>query len=322
VTVVNGHEIERISDQDGLDRPPAPVPAALGRSDRVLELQQQLTDATAEQGILHDLDRVFGDEVFRTTLSRAELDADREVDEKIRAMKRADRLRAARVQVHGDRRARRHQRWDARAERVRDRILDPARALGTDHRRWVLSTLALGLLLAGGVTFMAVTVHHGIFGVDGSWTGYLIEPLASVLLAVSMGAQFTARMRGVNVHGGFVAFDVALAVASLLLNIVPWGARFGWKASDVLIHTLAPLLVIGAVVGWHLASRLYSEALAVSANDEGTQQKLALLRAAIAAGALPVNPSAIAVVKFLREHLPNGIGHQEGRRVARMLLGY
>lgn len=39
---------------------------------------------------------------------------------------------------------------------------------------------------------MSATVHDGVVGMDGPWVGYLIEPMASVLLVVSLLIGFTA----------------------------------------------------------------------------------------------------------------------------------
>src|SRR5699024_4689857 len=189
---------------------------------------------------------VDGDPVLSEVRSEQEREADRQVAEKVRAKQRTDRLRAGRGQVRRDRRQRRHSQWDQRAERARARIMDPARALAADYRRWVATAAALFVLLAAGIAFMAISVHHGVVGMSGPWYGYVIEPLASVLLAASLVAQFTARQRGASVPRSFLAFDAAIAAASLLLNTVPYGVRYGFDATSLVPHVLAPLLVTGA----------------------------------------------------------------------------
>src|SRR5699024_2908216 len=120
----------------------------------------------------------------------------------------------------------------------------------------------------------------------------------------------------------FLAFDAAIAAASLLLNVVPYGVRYGFDATSLVPHLLAPLLVTGAVVGWHLASGMFATVIAASQDNPIERERLALLRHAIASGELDPDPSATAVIKHLRGHVPGGIGQQDGRRIARMLLGY
>jgi hypothetical protein len=108
----------------------------------------------------------------------------------------------------------------------------------------------------------------------------------------------------------------------MLLNVVPYGIRYGWSNSDLVAHVLTPLLVIGAVTGWHMASGLYGEALAGSKDDPITRERLSLLRHATATGALLPDVTSNQVIKYLRAVLPGGIGHEAGRRIARMFLGY
>lgn len=295
------------------------VPAV---SPRVRELAAAVADRAEERDLLKALVEIDADPVFDDYRDERERQDDRTVAKSVRRKARRERGRAGKAQIRTARRARWQERMDGRAERVRDRILDPARNLGSDHRRWVASATALGLLVAGGVTFMAVTVHDGLVGVAGSWTAYLVEPLASVLLVISLIAQFTARQRGITVPKRFMAFDGVLATASMLLNVVPYGIRYGWDGGDLVAHVLTPLLVIASVTGWHLASGLYGEAIAGSKDDPVTRDRLALLRRATAGGQLPADVTSNQVIKYLRAAIPGGIGHEAGRRIARMFLGY
>ncbi|MCG8918272.1 hypothetical protein L6E12_21040 [Actinokineospora sp. PR83] len=314
---------ERVSPSPA-DTTAAPVSAA------VAALQRRVIDKKAQRALLHEYAELVDDEVFTEIPSEAEERKDREVAETIRTKARRERKRAGKAEIRRRSRVRRQDRWDARADRARHRILDPARALGADYRKLVASSGVVFALLAGGVAWMSRTVHHGLVGVDGPIVGYLVEPLASVLLVVSLVAQFTARARGIAVPRGFYWFDGALAAASVLLNVLPWGLRFGWNAGDLLVHLLVPALVVGAVVAWHLVSGLYGEAIAASKDapvvifkdDAVTAEHLALLREATAEGALSANPSVTAVIKTLRKRLPGGIGQQAARRVAAIYLGH
>jgi hypothetical protein len=292
-------------------------------SERVTTLRQRLADRETERDLLLQLQQIDSDPVFDDVRSEAEAQQDRKVAEQIRTKARKERKRAGQAQVRRTRRTRRWERWDERATHARDRILDPARAVGSDYRKLVASSAAAFALIAGGVLFMATNVHDGLVGTTGSWTAYLVEPLASVLLVISMIAQFTARARGIRITRGFYLFDGFLATASTLLNVLPSGFRYGWPASDLVAHILVPALVVGAVIAWHLVSSLYGTAIALSKDDPVTRERLLVLRKALAAGALPAdNLSATQVIKYLRATLPNGIGHMEGRRLVKQFLGF
>lgn len=318
----NGHTATGLMPEPLDDDAVYRAPQAPAESQRVRALRARVDERHTLQRLAHDLVKIERDPIFSQLREPDEMDEDRNVARKIRGKQRREDLRAGKASVRRSRRVRWQAWWDDRAERTRERILDPARNLGSDHRRWVLSAAVLFALLASGVVFMSFTVHDGLFGVDGSWIGYLVEPLASVLLIVSLGAQFTGRQRGLDVSWAFIWFDIALALSSLILNTLPHGLRYGWQAGTLPAHVLTPLLVVGAVVGWHLASRLYGEAIARSKDDPVHRERLAMLRHAIASGALAADVSANQVIKFLRDTLPGGIGHEAGRRLARSLLGY
>lgn len=327
--VTNGHPVETdIPRQDLIAESPAEPELAgrPGEHSAVRHLRSRLADRTAESSLAHEFAEVDNDPVFEEVRSEPEQKADRGVAEKIRTKRRKEKLRAGKAAVRAERRSRIQATWMSRAERARDRILDPARALATDHRRWLGTSLALFALIAAGVVFMSDTVKTGVFGEFGSWLGYLIEPLASVLLVVSMLSQFTARQRDLPVPPGAIAFDLGLAVASLLLNTVPWGLRFGFDLATLLVHLLVPTLVIAAVIAWHTASGIYGDALAASransTSDEALADRLALLRQAVRSGDLPVDVSAQQVIKYLRLNLPGGVGQAAARKAASRFLGY
>lgn len=301
----------------------------VAETDDVRQLRQRVAAKRTKRELLHQYAEISSDPVFTEVSSEDEEQADRRVAEYVRRKARSERKRSGVVDVRRARRNRRWDWWDERATRARDRILDPARAIGADYRKLVASSVAAFVLITGGVLFMAKNVHDGLVGVGGTWTAFLVEPLASVLLAISMIAQFTARKRGISIPRAFYWFDGSLAFASVLLNVVPSAVRFGWQAGDVLAHVLVPTLVVAAVIAWHLASSLYGEAIAQSKDapilihrdDETTAEHLALLRQATAAGKLPANPSVSQLIKCLRSQLPNGIGHAAARRIAAIYLG-
>lgn len=295
-------------------------PEAPSESDRVRQLRQQLTDLTAESEVAAEIVEVDANTQADQVRTEPERAADREVAQKIRKKQRRDRLRAGKAAVRRTRWQRFQARLDEMAERTRERLLDPARTLGTDYRRWMASSLVLFTFLIGAAGFMTKTVHDGVVGMTGTWLGYLIEPLASVVLVISLIAQYTARQRGIPVSKGFLALDGALALASLLLMTVPWGLRYGWDGSTLLSHSMLPVLMVLCVTVWHLISGIYSQSIANTKHDPALAERLALLRTAVATGALPPNPSINQVIKHLRAQL-GGIGHKVARDTARSFLG-
>jgi hypothetical protein len=302
-------------------------------SEMVRTLRRRVADRETANKLAHRYVALTEDTVLHEVPSPEEEKKDTRVAEHVRGKQRQERERSGVAEVRRARRNRRWDWWDERAQRARDRILDPARAIGADYRKLTASSGAAFTLIAGGVAFMASNVHDGLVGTSGAWTAYLVEPLASVLLAISMVAQFTARKRGIAITRGFYWFDGSLALASVLLNVIPSGIRFGWQAGDLLAHVLVPALVVTAVIAWHLASNLYGQAIAQSTDapivifrdDETTREDLALLRQATVEGRLPVHPSVAQVIKTLRESrrqsTGTGIGHAAARRIAGVYLG-
>lgn len=310
-------------DNDGPEGSGSSIEDAVPESGAVTEFRQRLVNRTIERDIAQQFSEVDTDPVFEDVRSPQEQTADRKVAEKVRAKQRTETQRAGQAKVRDARRARIQQQWQNRAERARERVTNPDRALATDHRRWLFTSMALFALLTGGVAFMSDTVKQGLFGAAGSWIGYVVEPLASVLLIVSLLAQYTARQRELPVPRGLVVFDFALATASVALNTIPWGLRYGWDAGSLTAHLLVPLLVVAAVTAWHIASRIYGDALAASRQQNGQHaDRLALLREAVRVGELPTDVSPNQVIKYLRANLPTGIGHQSARQLARDFLGY
>ncbi|WP_226358644.1 hypothetical protein [Pseudonocardia sp. ICBG601] len=189
--------------------------------------------------------------------SSRERRADRRVTEKLRGAERVERRRTRMAEIAAARGERREAGWAHRAVANRDRLLNPDRRLTSTYRRYVGLSMVPPLLIAAGVLFMSVTVHDGVVGVDGPWYGYLIEPLASVLLVVSLFVGFTAVQHGRRIPRGLYALDAGLAAASLALTVVPWGVRYGFDPGSTLAHVLPPLLVAAAVVVQHVLHSVF-----------------------------------------------------------------
>jgi hypothetical protein len=247
----------------------APVPGGFADAE-VAEMFEEVEALRAERRKAHQLVELQSDPVFAEVLDQDERDADKDVARKVRAKARRERLRAGRSQVRQSRSARWDQRWTTRAQRARDRRINPDRRLTSIYRTYVSLSTVTAMLLVAGVTWMSTTVHDGLVGSVGSWTGYLVEPLASVLLIVSMFAQFTAVKTGHRVSGKWLTLDAFLVAASLTLNTVPWGVRYGWNGGDLIGHLFPPVLVAAAVIVHHLLAGLF-ESIFASAHRAADQ---------------------------------------------------
>lgn len=316
--VTNGHSVPNLletadlGDAEALGRPAVDadsvtvedtsrgirlVPAAAAptkRTDPVAALAEEVHRA---RGLVALQD----DEALQLALSPRERAADRKVSERLRSLQRSERRRAGVDQAREARRARADARWTVRAQRGRQRLLNPNRRLASTYRRYMILSVFPIAVIIGGVAWMSASVHHGVVGVDGSWLGYLIEPMASVLLIVSMFAQFTAIENREDCPRWFLWLDVGIAASSLFLNIVPWGIRFGWQPAELPGHVFPPLLVVAGVAVFHMINRLFGSIL-VNLHDELTETRLSEQTAdvvvlyerskrEIAAGRLPVGES-------------------------------
>ncbi|MGD9529485.1 MAG: hypothetical protein AB7I38_11750 [Dehalococcoidia bacterium] len=229
---------------------PSPAGHAAVPGDEVAQLLAEVERAQRLVAIQHD-------PALSLALTTDERAADRGVDATIREAQRAERQRAGLEQVRLSRRERGEQRWVARARAARQRLLNPDRRLASTYRRYVGLTCGTTGVIAAGIAWMANTVHDGLVGHDGSWLAYLVEPLASVLLVVSLVAQFTAVQNNRRNPEWFLWLDAGFVTASLLLNVIPWGLRYGWDAGQLIAHVLPPLLVAAAVAVQHMLNNLF-----------------------------------------------------------------
>ena len=209
--------------------------------------------------------------------------------------------RTALAEIASARRERRDARWIERARASQDRLLDPNRRLAATYRRYLALSAIPPTLIAFGVVFMSATTHDGVVGVDGPWWGDLLEPMASLLLVVSLLIGFTAVQNNRKIPRGLYAFDAGLALTSMFLVVVPWGLRYGFDLGSTIAHLLPSLLVVAAVVVQHLLhsvfrpifAELYEE-LQPSRLSDQTSDTVVLYertRRAIAANEIPVSTS-------------------------------
>lgn len=295
--------------------PPAPSPDTVEQLSTEA-LRRRLEDTRTRIALHQELAEVEAEGAFA-----APRDAkDQAAADRIRAWHRTERERTAKSAVRRSRTARWRAWWDDRAERTRQRLQDPARAIGSIHRTWTVCAALMITLIGGALAYMTQTVKLGVVGADGSWLGYAIEPMASAMLVISLAVQTLARRNGVSPGKGMLALDVALCATSIVLVVVPWGVRYGFDPANTLVHAIIPLLVTAGVVLWHLSAGLIADMLACTKHDPVLAERLQLLHTAIANGELEPTPSKNRIEKFLREAL-GGIGRPEADKTAKAFLG-
>lgn len=296
------------------------IPSGTTREDDSVE--ESVADTDEVRALARQVHQARGlvalqdDPALHEALSERERRADRKVTERIRSARRAERRRTALAEVAGTRRDRQEARWIDRARTSKERLLNPNRRLAATYRRYVALSCVPPTLIGFGVVFMSATVHDGVVGMDGPWVGYLIEPMASVLLVVSLLIGFTAVQNSRQVPRGLYVLDGGLALASLVLTVVPWGLRYGFDAGSTMAHTLPSLLVVAAVVVQHLLhsvfrpifAELYEE-LQPSRLTDQTADTVVLYertRRAIDAQQIPVSASGAPSREAIRKRF--GVG--------------
>lgn len=254
----NGHrpheQVTWATSLDTVDQTAAPEPSPdLADPRSVDEVEALAREVEEARGLVVLQD----DPALQEALSRRERQADRRVTEKIRRARRIERRRTALAEVAGTRRERKESRWVERARVSKDRLLDPNRRLAATYRRYLGLCAIPPTLIAFGVVFMSATAHDGVVGVDGPWWGYVLEPMASVLLVVSLIIGFTAVQNDREIPRALYILDAGLALASMFLVVVPWGLRYGFHLGSTIAHVLPSLLVVAAVVVQHLLHSVF-----------------------------------------------------------------
>lgn len=305
---------------DPSEQPPAPTGDLARLSTSELELVEY--DLQRRNALMSNIVAAQSNHAFLVPRD----DRDRIEDEKaaraVRDLERTEYLRTNRSHYWRQRLQRWQAFWDNRAERLRERLVDPARQLGSVQRTWSACAALMIAILGGALLYLTHTVKLGVVGENGPLVGYFIEPAASAMLVVSMAVQLLGQRSGRAElpRGAFFALDATFCAASMFLATVPYGARYGWDISETLPHLIVPGLVALGVVTWHLCSTTVSELLRSSKSDPALEHNTAILRGGIASGALDPNPSKNRCEQYLREVL-GGIGRAEAHRAIRAVLG-
>lgn len=249
-----------VDRQAGLPAGPAREPAKPRFTDRFRQRTpgERAAALLAERDAAQAVLAVQGDPALTEALSSAELAADRQVAEDVRAAQRAQRRRSQLAQVD---RANRDQRtedreadidaadrvWHRRALSARRRALSPNARLAqlARARRWIMLALTAEVVI--GVLVSATTVQHNMAGHQdwhdtGWWAWFFVDPLLSVPLVLllvvrTIGMQWGRTLQSAPV----VATEIGLLATMGLLNVGPYLAhpvRAG--VAGIAGHLIAP----------------------------------------------------------------------------------
>lgn len=184
----------------------------------------------------------------------------------LRRKDRGERKRAGTAIIRANRRARlAHQRargrnhrddhYHQRALAARLKVTNPDRKLTSAWRAYTLFSAAASLVAIAAIIWCSVTVGQAL---DIGFAGYMVEGLFSVLLVVSLGAQVYATRYGRPMLWWQYLLDGFLLMSSLVLNVVPWGAKTNWsEPAQLPAHALPPLALVAAVAMQYVLSKVF-----------------------------------------------------------------
>ncbi|WP_336086961.1 hypothetical protein [Nocardia sp. SSK8] len=224
----------------------------------ITALAQQVATARGKIGLQHDT-------ALYEALSDAEIRAERELAEWVRAQRRKQRRQAVADELATDRRDRRtgtlirradeaDARWHRKALAARRRVSSADARLAQLYRRSEWSSRALiGVVVLGmvwaGVNVQRNLVPSGDMSDPLYWLSYGIEAMISIPIIVIMITATTAARWGRELERGKVLlFELALLGTTVALNAGPHLAAgsFGRAAE----YAIAPVMV-GVVIWLH-----------------------------------------------------------------------
>ncbi|WP_327095406.1 hypothetical protein OIE68_36205 [Nocardia vinacea] len=198
-------------------------------------------------------------------LSDAEIDAERELAQWVRAQRRGQRKRSVQDELAAEKRNRRtvsaiqraddaDARWHRRALAARRRVSNQDARLAQLYRRAEWSSRALIAVVVLGMVWAGVNVQHNLVPSGNMadplyWLSYGIEAMISIPIITIMVAATTAARWGRELdRGKVVFFETALLGTTVALNAGPHLAAgsFGQAAE----YAIAPVMV-GVVIWLH-----------------------------------------------------------------------
>ncbi|WP_406271897.1 hypothetical protein OH799_31640 [Nocardia sp. NBC_00881] len=215
------------------------------------------------------------DPALTGALSEEELNAERELAERIRTQNREQRWKQAEAAAEASDRARNTSEAIEKAD-IRDLLLarkaiaaqrresSPHARLASlyRHRSWSLGALAG--VVAAGMLWSAVNVQHNIApgGPDDPlyWFSYLLEAMISVsLIIIMIGTNKVTEWGVLDNSSQVAAAEVALLALTVALNTYPYMSAGRWF--DAAMHGVAPVMIGVALLIHDAASARYGRAI-------------------------------------------------------------
>ncbi|QIS08901.1 hypothetical protein [Nocardia arthritidis] len=227
-------------------------------SDEIAALAQRVAVARGKLPLQHDT-------ALFEVLSEAEIDAERELAEWVRAKRRGQRRRAVADELAAEKRDRRtargieraadeDARWHRRALAARRRAASQDARLAQLYRRAEWSARALIGVVVLGMVWAGVNVQHNLVPSGDMtdplyWLSYGIEAMISIPIITIMVVATTAARWGRELdRGKVVFFETALLGTTIALNAGPHLAAGEWgRAAE---YAIAPIMV-GVVIWLH-----------------------------------------------------------------------
>lgn len=215
------------------------------------------------------------DPALTEALSESELQAERELAERIREQERGQRWKEIQAVAAANDRARQTTEQIEKAD-MRDLLLarkaiaaqrresSPHAKLASLYRHRSWSLRALAGVVGAGMLWSAVNVQQNIAPTGPSdplfWFSYLLEGMISVCLIIIMiGTNKVAEWGVVNNRKQTAAAEIALLALTVGLNTYPYLRVGDWY--DVGVHAVAPVMIGVALLIHDAASARYGMAI-------------------------------------------------------------
>lgn len=214
--------------------------------------------------------------------------------------------------------------WHRKAVSRRQRLLDPTSRLASLQRVHAMASAGLIAVALAGIAWTSAGVKEALVGPNGTWLGYVVEPIFSFPLIIIMAVTAVAAQLGRNFptperRRQVYAIEAGLLLASIALNTFPILPVVGtWQNATVLLaHLAPPVLILIAVLLQPLVTGFLAEILVEVGADVTdasttrlTEETVTLarlagrIRIAVAYGKLDVQPttgvpSITAIGKYL-----------------------
>ncbi|WP_051133689.1 hypothetical protein [Nocardia paucivorans] len=216
------------------------------------------------------------DPALTEALSEGELQAERELAERIREQEREQRWKEIQAAASAADRARQTTQEIEKAD-MRDLLIarkaiaaqrresSPHAKLASLYRHRAWSLRALAGVVGAGMLWSAVNVQQNIAPTGPTdplfWFSYLLEAMISVCLVIIMiGTSKVSEWEVLDSRGQVVAAELALLSLTVGLNTYPYIQAGNWY--DVAVHAVAPVMIGVALLIHEAVSSRYGMAIA------------------------------------------------------------